>query len=245
MRWRYSFCLVVLAILSIAELGAQGVTYPEPVRTLFEKADAEITEYYHSGKILRYALRRAQDTAQNDTLDFQQSLGRPTIAIPDCEEAEYLRNLVSNSGGIPVDMPRKDCSTIDLRAASVIWDGAAMPDGWVTASNRYSILVYKTITDWNIPYLGSSALTKTIDKGLRRLPCDIVSFDALIKKARTFREAVQLMDDIFAIDTHCDLPEEYSKGWSVGKRCESQSGVPKMDEGNLDSQVLISFLCSV
>ena len=66
MRWRYSFCLVVLAILSIAGLGAQGVTYPEPVRKLFEKADAEITEYYHSGKILRYALRRAQDTAQND-----------------------------------------------------------------------------------------------------------------------------------------------------------------------------------
>ena len=66
MRWRYSFCLVVLAILSIAGLGAQGVTYPEPVHKLFEKADAEITEYYHSGKILRYALRRAQDTAQND-----------------------------------------------------------------------------------------------------------------------------------------------------------------------------------
>ena len=90
MRWRYSFCLVVLAILSIAGLGAQGVTYPEPVHKLFEKADAEITEYYHSGKILRYALRRAQDTAQNDTLAFQQSLGRPTIAIPDCEEAEYF-----------------------------------------------------------------------------------------------------------------------------------------------------------
>ncbi len=242
MRWRYSFCLVILAILSAIGMGAQGVTYPEPVRGPFEKADAEITEYYQSGKILRYALRRAQDTAQNDTLAFQQTLGRPIIAIPDCEEAEYLRNLVSNSGGVPVDMPRKDCSTIDLRAASVTWDGAAMPDGWVSAANRYSILVYKTITDWNIPYLGTSALTQTIDKGLRRLPCDIVSFDALIKKARTFRKAVKLMDDIFAIDTHCDLPDMYQQGWSVGKRSISQAGIPKMDEGHLDAQVLISFL---
>lgn len=242
MRWRYSFCLVVLAILSIAGLSAQGVTYPEPVHKLFEKADAEITEYYHSGKILRYALRRAQDTAQNDTLAFQQSLGRPTIAIPDCEEAEYLRNLVSNSGGIPVDMPRKDCSTIDLRAVSAIWDGVAMPDGWVAASNQYSILVYKTITDWNIPYIGTSDLTRTIDKGLRRLPCDISSFNALIKKARTFRKAVRLMDDIFSIDTHCDLPDMYQQGWSVGKRSISQAGIPKMDEGHLDAQVLISFL---
>lgn len=234
MRWRFTISLLFSAILSVSGLGAQEAIYPGPVRDLFEKADAKITEYYQVGKITL--------SDRNEAIGSEIFIGRPIIAIPDCDEAEYLGILVEKSGGIPIEMPGKGCSIIDLRTASAAWDGVAMPDGWVSASNQYSALVYKTIADWNIPYLGTSDLTKSIDKGLRRLPCDILSFDTLVKKARTFRRAVRLMDDIFTIDTHCDLPDMYPQGWSVGKKNLGQTGIPKMDEGHLDAQVLISFL---
>ena len=210
---------------------AQSVTYPEPVRKVFEKADAEVTEY----EILRFA--QNDRSALNDTY-----IGRPRIAVPDCEEAELIKQMVIKAGGEPVDMPRNGCGSVDLRKAARQWDGAAMPDGWVKTAEEYSVLVYKTITDWNIPYLGTSKLTELIDNGLLRLPCDITSFEDLISKARIFRQAVRIMEDAFCIDTHCDLPDEYSNGVSVGNRSKTQCNIPKMDEGHLDSQVLISFL---
>ena len=209
------------AVLSLTAAG-QGVSYPEVVRKTFERADREISGGYGVG-------------------ESEKGL-RLRIAIPDCEKAEVLREMVRIWGGEPVDMPQEGCSVIALRAASRTWDGALMPDDWVKADNEYSIIVYKTITDWNIPYLGVSPLTKTIDQGLKRLPCGISSMEELIRKARTYRKAVSIMDGICSIDTHCDLPENYPKGWSVGTRTVSQAGVAKMDEGHLASQVLVSFL---
>ena len=223
------------AVLSLTAAG-QGVSYPEVVRKTFERADREI-------------LRRTQNDSQrnenrlNDNRRSESEKGlRLRVAIPDCEKAEVLREMVRIWGGEPVDMPQEGCSVIALRTASRTWDGALMPDDWVRADNEYSIIVYKTITDWNIPYLGVSPLTKTIDQGLKRLPCGISSIEELMRKARTYRKAVSIMDGIFSIDTHCDLPENYPKGWSVGTRTVSQAGVAKMDEGHLASQVLVSFL---
>ena len=229
---------LLLLCVTIISGKAQEIHYPAEVKALFEKADAEVSEYYKVGKILRFA--QNDNIAQNDNEGL--FLAKPRIAVPECEVADLIKDMIRTGGGEPIDMPSNGSSAIDLRLSASDWDGAAMPDGWVNTSDEYSVLVYKTITDWNIPYLGTSNLTKTIDKGLMRLPCDIQTYEALVNKAKTYRKARNVMEGLFSIDTHCDLPEEYSNGWSVGKRCESQSGVPKMDEGNLDSQVLISFL---
>lgn len=84
-----------------------------------------------------------------------------------------------------------------------------------------------------------------VDRGLRRLPCAVSDVAGLVAEAGIYRKARNLMEGIFTIDTHCDLPEGegYRNGTvSVGKRNRSQCGIPKMDEGGLKAQVLISFL---
>ena len=225
---KLSLSVVFAILVSMSGVRAQEVKYPETVKALFQKADLEISEGYG---ILRFA--------QNDTRDV---FLKPRIAVPDIEEADLIRQMVMKAGGEAVDMPGKGCSSVSLRVASEQWDGAALPDGWVKTSDEYSLLVYKTITDRNIPFIGESAMTAIIDNGLRRLPCGISTYEDLVRKAKTYRKAANLMDSIFTLDTHCDLPENYSKGWSVGRRNLSQSGVPKMDEGHLDAQVLVSFL---
>ena len=74
MFWRLSLSIIVAGLLSFSGIMAQSVTYPEPVRKVFEKADAEVTEY----EILRFA--QNDRSALNDTY-----IGRPRIAVPDCE----------------------------------------------------------------------------------------------------------------------------------------------------------------
>lgn len=232
MKKRASFRAPAMAAILFLLSGLSGAlaqTIPAEVVNLFNKADAEISGFYsHSGPI-------ARDVRANDFF-------RPRIAVPDCEEAGRLKDMVRISGGEPVDMPSEGCSVMDLRLSAVDWDGAAMPDGWVRAENEYSILVFKTVATWNMPFVGESELSRLLDNGLRRLPFGITSFEELTRKARTYRRAVELMDGIFTIDTHSDLPDDYEKGRSVGTRTLSQSGVPRMDEGRLDSQILISFL---
>ena len=209
---------------------SQEVIYPPEVKALFEKADKAITEHYLAKGL------------KTDTCRSPLSI---RIAVPDCPSSEHLKDMVRMAGGIPVDIPameEMDNPAVELRMLAGSWDGAAMPDGWVTAGNEYSLLVYKAIADWNIPCTGTSSMTSKIDDGLRRMPCYIGSVEALIAKAKTYSKARRLMEGLFTIDTHCDLPENYQQGWSVGKRTRSQCSVPKMDEGGLDSQVLISFL---
>lgn len=221
--------IILSGILALAPAASIAQTIPAKVVSLFNNADAEISEYYsYSGPM-----------ARGGRLGLSVL---PRIAVPDCEEAGHLKEMISRSGGDPVDMPAKGCSAMDLRLSALWWDGAAMPDGWVSEDNDYSILVFKTIATWNVPFIGESGLSRLIDNGLRRLPGRIESFEELVRKARTYRKAVELMEGSFTIDTHCDLPEDYDKGRSVGTRTLSQTGVPKMDEGRLDTQVLISFL---
>ena len=212
--------------------GAQEIKYPREVKDIFEKADAEITESYGKPWV-------------KGNLPLADKGLSIRIAVPDCEESEHLKEMAKIAGCEPVDIPAMSSMTtpsVDLRALAGQWDGALLPDGWVSSRNEYSVLVYKTIAEWNIPCMGSSSLTDAIDKGLRRMPNKISSLDDLLKKARLHKEAVRLMEGIFSVDTHCDLPDDYSKGRSVGKRTVSQCSIPKMDEGGLDSQVLISFL---
>jgi len=89
------------AVLSLTAAG-QGVSYPEIVREAFERADSEISGSYGGG-------------------ESEKGL-RLRIAIPDCEKAEVLREMIRIWGGEPVDMPQEGCSVIALRTASRTWE---------------------------------------------------------------------------------------------------------------------------
>ena len=227
-----SFIFIVAGFLVPAVTPAQEIRYPEEVRNIFEKADAA------AGFI------RMPNTSNNGPSTGSVAL-MPRIAVPDCPEKEHLVDMVRLAGCSPVVIPPFDRIAnpySDLRDMAADWDGALMPDGWVERNNEYSILFYKAAADRNVPFIGTSRLTRAIDAGLKRMPSDIKSVEELAARARTYRKAKEIMDGILTIDTHCDLPENYSSGASAGKRSRWQCSIQKMDEGHLVSQVLISFL---
>ena len=237
---------IVISVIAAAVLAfrveAQEPVYLDEFRAVFEKADAEISEYYRTAG----AEERITDCPGSCCRAFARTPVR--IAIPDCPQAPELVAMVEDQGCIPVLLPGREGMenpTMELRKSSIGWDGVLMPEGWVSFEDEYSLLVYKTVTDWNVPYLGTSEATMLVDRGLRRLPCAVSDVAGLVAEAGIYRKARNLMEGIFTIDTHCDLPEGegYRNGTvSVGKRNRSQCGIPKMDEGGLKAQVLISFL---
>ena len=245
MRGYFFIFVSFLSALVSFRSRAQELNYPDAVKAIFQKSDAAISSYYHSDY---YSHPRLEGLL-------------PTIAIPDCPQKEILAEMVRKAGGHPMVVPggstpltnrvnrslsgaegSVSLATNRLWSLAALWDGAVFPDGWVRAGNEYSVLFYKAIADRNIPHVGSSSLTEAIDKGLRKMPGTITTMDVLIEKARTFRKAKALMDRCFSIDTHCDLPDLFHLGYSVGTRSKSLTGIPKMIEGHLDAQILISFL---
>ena len=222
---------VISSLLISLSSGGQTLSYPEEVRTVFNKADSEASLY------------NPRDIADIPGAT-ETGLLESRIAIPDCPEKEYLKTMVRLAGARPIDVPpleSLDNPYARIREMAAMWDGAVMPEGWVRKDDLYSVLFYKAVADRNIPHIGSSPLTRAIDSGLRRMPGDILTMEDLSSKALTFRMAKELMGEIFTVDTHCDLPEGYPDA-SVGKRSLRQCSIQKMDEGGLDSQVLISFL---
>ena len=143
---------------------------------------------------------------------------------------EHLVEMVAMAGGDPVIAHVDDNPSIELWTLASAWDGALMPEGWVTKDNDYSVLFYKSVSERNIPHLGRSSLSEKIDRGLKRMPEGFSSIEDLVKKARLFHKAKLLMGEILSIDTHCDLPEIFSAGASVGRRSTTQCSVPKMTE---------------
>ena len=223
--------LTIFSGLYSLTTAAQTISYPSDLKAKLDGYDKEITEWY------------ALNGCEKTRTDANSPEAR--IAIPSCPQSELLWNMVRKAGGTPVLMPAPDelsKPAAELHYLGANWDGVLMPDDWVKASDEYSLAVYKTVADLNLPYIGVSQTTKRIDSGLRRLPCGINSLESLVRKARTYRKAKGIMDEIFTIDTHNDLPENYGRGWSVGKMGLSMCSVPKMDYGHLDAQVLASFL---
>ena len=209
----------------------QTVSYPPDLKATLSGFDRQVTEWY----------------AQNgcNMMEPAKETLEARIAIPNCLQSEIIWNMVRIAGGTPVMMPspeEMESPAAELHSLASGWDGVFLPDDWVKDSDEYSLAVYKTVADLNLPYIGISKTSVKIDVGLRRLPCKIRDTRALVWKARTFRQAKILMDELFSIDTHCDLPENYGRGWSVGKMGVSMCSVPKMDYGHLDAQVLASFL---
>ena len=232
---RIPYLSLLLVFLSCVSAAAQEVHYPAEVKDLYDKADREVSEYLQQGAAGEQ--RRLVSGVEPPAL----AIG-PRIAVPDCPQKDHLVEMVRMAGFNTVEMPGKDSSYSALWTESAGWDGAVFPEGWVTTGNRYSLLVYKAVADRNIPFMGTSPMTESIDRGLERMPCTVSTVRELARKAMIFSMAKDLMDGLFSIDTHCDLPENYYKGVSVGKRSESQCSIPKMEEGHLASQVLISFL---
>ncbi|MBR4756110.1 MAG: dipeptidase [Bacteroidales bacterium] len=223
--------VLLSGLMASLESEAQDLSYPAEVKSLYVKADSDLNESYAAGNT-------GKSTVSKGALDV-------IVAIPDCPEKEHLKSMVLLAGGRPVEIPREYGEKSDyvrLRALAADWDGAVFPDGWVRKEDEYSALFYKAVADRNVPSMGSSPLTMAIDQGLRRMPCDVGSMEDLVRKARTFRKAKEIMDGLFSIDTHSDMPEMIPDGFSIGRRSRNQCNIPKMDEGHLDSQVLISFL---
>ena len=232
---RFLVVIFIISAIACVSATAQEVHYPTMVKDLFVRADKEISEHLCQGPV-------GKESRWFDSAHQPASEAGPGIAVPDCPQKAHLMEMVRMAGYTPVEMPGKKSSYTELWSAAVNWDGALLPEGWVKIDNEYSLLVYKAIADRNIPFMGTSPITKSIDNGLRRLPCTVSTVKDLARKAIVYRMAKDLMDEIFTIDTHSDLPENYPRGASVGKRSEGQCSVPKMEEGHLASQVLTSFL---
>ena len=219
--------LCLIATLAPNYAWAQAVSYPPEVFELFVDSNAKISAHCQKNGIPKAEERNSI---------------KPLIVIPECSEMEHLAEMVAMAGGDHVVAHVDDNPPIELWTLASAWDGALMPEGWVTKDDDYSVLFYKSVSERNIPHLGRSSLSEKIDRGLKRMPEGFSSIEDLVKKARLFHKAKVLMGEILSIDTHCDLPEIFSAGASVGRRSTTQCSVPKMTEGHLDSQVLISFL---
>ena len=205
--------LLVLTVFCALSLQAQENKYPENVKLLMEKADAQMLPGHQAA---------------------------PVIAIPQCKKAAALTQLVQKAGASVVIVPEtEDGAALGEMAAA--WDGAAIPDGWVKENSAFSVLFYKAVADRNLPHTGTSALSQEIDKGLMRYDGALADMETLCQKAATYKKAKQLMDSILSIDAHGDLPCCYDEGFELGVRQRNQVGLQKMDEGHLSSRVLISY----
>jgi microsomal dipeptidase-like Zn-dependent dipeptidase len=205
--------LLVLTVFCALSLQAQENKYPENVKLLMEKADAQMLPGHQAA---------------------------PVIAIPQCKKAAALTQLVQKAGASVVIVPEtEDGAALGEMAAA--WDGAAIPDGWVKENSAFSVLFYKAVADRNLPHTGTSALSQEIDKGQMRYDGALADMETLCQKAATYKKAKQLMDSILSIDAHGDLPCCYDEGFELGVRQRNQVGLQKMDEGHLSSRVLISY----
>ena len=204
------------AAMLFAYTGAhsQEIHYPDEVKYLFNSADES-------------------ESVSRETA--------PLVAVPQCTAAERLCGEILRSGGAPVIVPQTTDGAV-LRDMSSRWDGVAFPQNWVRENDAFSVLFYKAVTDMNVPCFGSSPLTMRIDAGLMRRPEAIVSVGDLVRKASYYRKAKEVMGRIFSIDLHGDLPCRYDEGYSIGERADNQISIQKMDEGHLDSRVLISYI---
>ena len=205
--------LLVLTVFCVLSLQAQENKYPENVKLLMEKADAQMLPGHQAA---------------------------PVIAIPQCKKAAALTQLVQKAGASVVIVPEtEDGAALGEMAAA--WDGAAIPDGWVKENSAFSVLFYKAVADRNLPHTGTSALSQEIDNGLMRYDGALADMETMYQKAATYKKAKQLMDSILSIDAHGDLPCCYDEGFELGVRQRNQVGLQKMDEGHLSSRVLISY----
>lgn len=218
----YPALAVCAILLSCAESSAQKTTYPEKNRAFLEATDAAAS------------------------LDYDKI---PLIGIPPQNDGSESLGILK-AGGIPVTVSLQTDDFGIMRDLAAALDGFVMTEGFCRdldamaskGGNSAEMLLTKALMDRNVPMLGGCSTTKKWNKGMMRQDSSLQDIEALVAKARTYKHAKALMASIVSIDTHCDLPGRYHRGYSVGKRNGCQGAIPKMDEGCLSSMVIISYV---
>ena len=226
--------LSFFAALTVFSVSAQSIRYPEDLKSVFERSDRVLSGLYY-------------DTSELFVEGEPALIG---LYAPSVEAAwvKETAEAVVRRGMSPVILPfgpdRAGFRPDQIAQADVVMStlsGVVFPDGAVRLEDTLSLIFYKSACDWNVPVLGSNALTRRIDKGLVRPENKIKTLEELLDRASLYRRARLLQKRIFLLDTHSDLPDVYEKGFRLGKRSTNQVNLRKMMEGGLDATFLISY----
>ena len=204
--------LILSALMNCSCARSQEISYPPEVREVFNEADEAATPL----------------------VGFRPMIGLPKALADRSEEIIGL-------GGIPVVISAGLDSEQYAAWCSVL-DGLLLGDGFVTASDKGSLLLFKAAADRNLPVMGSNKLMDKINAGLYRRKENPASAGDLVKAASLYHQARELHKRMFTLDTHSDLPYLYRRGFRLGRRAVNQVSIRKMDEGGLDATFLICYL---
>lgn len=211
--------IAAVLALATASASAQYIKYPAEVREVFENADKAVSP---------------------------SGVNAPVIAVTEAERCEE----VLAAGGSPVIVSTGICDVAALRSICSGIDGFVLSESFARQledevggeGDKPCMLLLKSVLDRNIPIHGSTPLLESVNRGLMRISEHYGSCGEFVAKAATFRRARLFMASHLCIDTHCDLPERYDEGFSVGLRTTSQMSMQKMNESGMDAQVLIAFI---
>lgn len=185
-----------------------------------------------SGQKVRYPAALREGFAAADATITPHDFSRPLICVSTAKQA----GKVEEAGGIPVMLP------LDGESYAVAREAMASIDGYILTGKEGALRI-KAICEQNVPTLGSSALLDSMSKALWHNPRSVDDIEQLVEKARTFRHARQIMERTVTLDSHCDLPMMFSKGYAVDRRdCLSQMSIQKMREGRLSAVVLAAYI---
>ena len=195
-------------------LPAQTIHYPEEIKTIYKQADQEA--------ILTHS-------------------PRPIIGIPETSNSMIETLNIRKAGGNPIVIPHTT-NAGSLRELAAHLDGLVIMQD-INAADTFSILLYKTATDRNIPILvkEDNQLMAKIDSGTWRIHTYSHSYPDLIQQAGVYKHAKNLHSRIFTLDTHSDLPGQLKHGYSISKRKTNQVSIQKMEEGMLDAEYITDF----
>ncbi|MBR6931885.1 MAG: dipeptidase [Bacteroidales bacterium] len=231
----FSLFLALSALVS----PAQTIRYPLDLKDLFERSDRVLSDLYY-------------DASERFTEAAPAMIGIYAPA-PDTPGVREIAEAVVRKGMNPVVLPfgtegipaDSGAATDEaIAAADAIMStlsGVVFPDGAVRNSDPMSLIYFKSVCDWNVPFLGDNPLTQRINRALWRCQNKIPDLDALLEEAALYHRARLLQKRIFLLDTHADLPDIYNEGFRLGRRSTNQVSLRKMMEGGLDGTFLISY----
>ena len=201
-------------------LYAQKTTYPDVNKSFLEMTDSQASLDY--GKRPLIGIPSGYDGAA----DIVRLGGIPVTVCTEVADFGTMRDLASNLDGFV--MTQSFCDLLDAAARK--------------GGSSAEMMLTKALLDRNVPLMGSCWTVKTWNKGMMRQDSESQTLGELIAKASTYRHAKALMSSILTVDTHCDLPGRYRRGYSVGLRNQAQGSIPKLDEGCMSSMVIISYV---
>lgn len=214
--------IACVAMLCCTESSAQRTKYPEKNKAFLEATDAASSLEYDKMPLI--GIPPQNDGSEG--LAILKAGGIPVIVSLQTDRFGVMRDLAANLDGFV--LTDSYCKAVDNAASK--------------GGSTSEMLLLKALMDRNVPMLGTCATKQSWNKGMMRQEDGLADVSALVSKAKTYKHAKALMAAIMSVDTHCDLPGRYRRGYSVGTRTACQGCVPKMDEGGLSSMVIISYV---